>query len=73
MGLASQLSVYKSTIDKELKRNSTSKQKYNPALAQKFTFDRQKDNSNFNHLLFTARNEWNNCRLLLNTTIICNV
>jgi transposase, IS30 family len=45
--IASQLSVHKSTIGRELKRNSTSKQKYNPALAQKFAVDRQKDKPHF--------------------------
>jgi IS30 family transposase len=41
--IATQLSVHKSTIGRELKRNSTSKQKYNAAYAHQFASDRQKD------------------------------
>ncbi len=41
--IAQQLGCHKSTIGRELKRNSNSKQKYNPALAQQFVNDRQKD------------------------------
>ncbi len=45
--IARQLFVHKSTIGRELKRNSTSKQKYTPALAQQFANDRQKDKNHF--------------------------
>jgi len=45
--IAKQLGVHKSTIGREMKRNSTSKQKYAPALAQQFANDRQKDKNHF--------------------------
>ena len=45
--IAKQLKVHKSTIGRELKRNSNSQQKYAPGLAQQFANDRQKDKSYF--------------------------
>jgi IS30 family transposase len=45
--IAKQLDVHKSTIGRELKRTSNSKQRYNPALAQQFVNDRQKDKKHF--------------------------
>jgi len=41
--IARQLNVNKSTISRELKRNSTSKKNYVPKLAQQFADDRKKD------------------------------
>lgn len=41
--IAQQLLIHKSTVGRELKRNGTSKNKYNPALAQKFYQDRKTD------------------------------
>jgi IS30 family transposase len=51
--IARQLGVHRSTIGRELKRNSTSKQKYTPALAQQFANDRQKDKNHFS--LFSTK------------------
>ena len=45
--IAAQLGIHRCTIGRELKRNSTSKQRYNPALAQQFVKDRQKDKKHF--------------------------
>ena len=41
--IAQQLLIHPSTVGRELRRNSTSKNKYNPALAQKFYQDRKTD------------------------------
>ncbi len=45
--IATQLGVHRCSIGRELKRNSTSKQRYNPALAQQFVKDRQTDKKHF--------------------------
>lgn len=45
--IAAQLGVHRCTIGRELKRNSTSKQRYNPSLAQQFVKDRQTDKQHF--------------------------
>jgi IS30 family transposase len=45
--IATQLGVHRCTIGRELKNNSTSKQRYNPDLAQQFVKDRQTDKEHF--------------------------
>jgi IS30 family transposase len=45
--IATQLVVHRCTIGRELKNNSTSKQRYNPDLAQQFVKDRQTDKEHF--------------------------
>lgn len=45
--IAKQLDVHRCTVGRELKRNSSSRQKYNPALAQQFVKDRQADKKHF--------------------------
>src|SRR5665647_2668801 len=45
--VAAQLGIHRCTVGRELKRNSTSKQRYQPVLAQQFVNDRQKDKKHF--------------------------
>jgi IS30 family transposase len=45
--IAKQFGVHRSTIGREVKRNSTTRQHYVPSLAQLFSNDRQKDKSHF--------------------------
>ncbi len=45
--IAKQLGVHRSTIGRELKRNSTTLKHYLPSLAQQFSKDRQKDKKHF--------------------------
>lgn len=45
--IAKQLGVHRCTIGRELKRNSTTKKHYVPAMAQQFSDDRQNDKSHY--------------------------
>jgi IS30 family transposase len=45
--IASQLNIHRSTVGRELKRNSNSLQHYLPKLAQQFADDRQKDKPHY--------------------------
>lgn len=45
--IAKELNVHKSTVGRELSRNSTSKKRYNPKLANQFAQDRKDDKAHF--------------------------